>query len=43
MGAQAPVVHRRGGWDALLMAAERVGGRTLLEGPMLILGGSMAL
>jgi hypothetical protein len=35
--------HRRGGWDALLMAAERVGGGTLLGGPMLMLGGSTAL
>jgi hypothetical protein len=35
--------HRRGGWDALLMAAERVGGRTLLGGPMLMLGGSTTL
>jgi GH3 auxin-responsive promoter len=35
--------HRRGGWDALLMASERVGGRALLGGPMLMLGGSTAL
>jgi len=35
--------HRRGGWDALLMAAEAVGGRALLGGPMLMLGGSTAL
>ena len=35
--------HRRGGWDALLMAAERVGGDTLLGGPLLFLGGSTAL
>jgi hypothetical protein len=35
--------HRRGGWDALLMAAERVGGRALLGGPMLMLGGSTTL
>jgi hypothetical protein len=35
--------HRRGGWDALLMAAERVGGGRLLGGPMLMLGGSTAL
>jgi hypothetical protein len=35
--------HRRGGWDALLMAAERVGARALLGGPMLMLGGSTAL
>ena len=35
--------HRHGGWDALLMAAERVGGATLLGGPLLFLGGSTAL
>jgi hypothetical protein len=35
--------HRRGGWDALAMAAERVGGRRLFEGPMLFLGGCTAL
>jgi len=35
--------HRRGGWDALLLAAERVGGECLLGGPMLMLGGSTAL
>ncbi len=35
--------HRRGGWDALLLAAERVGGERLLGGPMLMLGGSTAL
>jgi len=35
--------HRRGGWDALLMAAERVGGAALLGGPLLFLGGSTAL
>jgi len=35
--------HRRGGWDALLMAAERVGGATLLGGPMLFLGGCTRL
>jgi hypothetical protein len=35
--------HRRGGWDALLMAAERAGGATLLGGPLLFLGGSTAL
>ncbi len=35
--------HRRGGWDALLMAAELVGGGALLGGPMLMLGGSTAL
>jgi len=35
--------HRRGGWDALLLAAERVGGERLLGGPMLMLGGSTSL
>jgi len=35
--------HRRGGWDALLLAAERVGGERLLGGPVLMLGGSTAL
>jgi hypothetical protein len=40
---EAFVAHRRGGWDALLMAAERVGGATLLGGPMLFLGGCTRL
>jgi hypothetical protein len=40
---EAVRAHRRGGWDALLMAAEQVGGSTLLGGPMLMLGGSTAL
>jgi hypothetical protein len=40
---EAVTAHRRGGWDALLMAAERVGGSTLLGGPMLLLGGSTSL
>jgi hypothetical protein len=31
--------HRRGGWDALVMAVERVGAPTLPGGPMLFLGG----
>jgi hypothetical protein len=35
--------HRHGGWDALLMAGERIGGAALLGGPMLMLGGSTAL
>jgi hypothetical protein len=35
--------HRKGGWDALLLAAERVGGANLLGGPMLFLGGSTSL
>jgi hypothetical protein len=35
--------HRRGGWDALLLAAGRVGGAHLLGGPMLFLGGSTRL
>jgi GH3 auxin-responsive promoter len=41
--AEAHRSHRRGGWDALLMAVERVGGRRLLGGPMLMLGGSSTL
>ena len=41
--AEAYRSHRRGGWDALLLAAERVGGERLLGGPMLMLGGSTAL
>jgi GH3 auxin-responsive promoter len=40
---EAYLSHRRGGWDALLLAAERVGGERLLGGPMLMLGGSTAL
>ncbi len=35
--------HRRGGWDALLLAVERVGGRRLLDGKLLFLGGSSRL
>jgi hypothetical protein len=35
--------HRQGGWDALCLAAERAGGRRLLGGTMLFLGGSTAL
>jgi hypothetical protein len=35
--------HRKGGWDAFLLAAERAGGAHLLAGPMLFLGGSTAL
>jgi hypothetical protein len=41
--SEAYRAHRRAGWNALLMAAQRVGGRALLEGPMLMLGGSTAL
>jgi hypothetical protein len=40
---EAVRMHRRGGWDALLMAAERVRGAALLGGPMLMLGGSTSL
>ena len=40
---EAFAAHRRGGWDALLMAAERVGARALLGGPMLFLGGCTRL
>jgi len=39
---EALVAHRTGGWDALLAAARLVGGRTLMGGPMLFLGGSTA-
>ena len=35
--------HRRGGWDALVLAAERVGAPQLLGGPMLFLGGCTRL
>jgi hypothetical protein len=35
--------HRRGGWDALLLAAERSGARELLGGPLLFLGGCTRL
>lgn len=35
--------HRKGGWDAFLLAVERVGAAHLLDGPMLFLGGSTAL
>ena len=35
--------HRRGGWDALLVAAERVESDQLLGGPLLFLGGCTAL
>jgi hypothetical protein len=41
--AEAFASHRRGGWDALLMAAERVGARRLFGGPMLFLGGCTRL
>lgn len=41
--AEALASHRRGGWDALLMAAERIGAVRLLGGPMLFLGGCTRL
>ena len=41
--ARALRSHRRGGWNALIMAAERVGGAALVGGPMLFLGGSTTL
>ena len=41
--AEALAAHRRGGWDALLAAARRVGGAALMGGPMLFLGGSTVL
>jgi hypothetical protein len=40
---EALASHRRGGWDALLMAAERMGAARLLGGPMLFLGGCTRL
>jgi hypothetical protein len=40
---EALAAHRKGGWDALLAAARRVGGATLLGGPTLFLGGCTAL
>lgn len=41
--AEALASHRKGGLDALLIAAERAGGSRLLGGPMLFLGGTTAL
>ena len=41
--AEALASHRKGGWDALALAAERAGGANLLGGPMLFLGGSATL
>jgi hypothetical protein len=41
--AEAFRSHRRGGWDAFLMAVERVGAAHLMGGPMLFLGGSTTL
>src|SRR5262245_66425389 len=35
--------HRKGGWDALLLACERVGARQLLGGTVLCLGGGTVL
>ena len=40
---EAMAAHRKGGWDALLLAVERVGAESLLGGPMLFLGGSTTL
>jgi hypothetical protein len=40
---EALASHRRGGWDALLMAVERAGAANLLGGTMLFPGGSSAL
>ncbi|MCI0372290.1 MAG: GH3 auxin-responsive promoter family protein [candidate division NC10 bacterium] len=40
---EALASHRKGGWDAFLLAAERVGPEHLLGGPMLFLGGTSAL
>jgi hypothetical protein len=41
--AEALASHRKGGWDAFLLAAERAGPAHLLGGPMLFLGGTSAL
>jgi GH3 auxin-responsive promoter len=41
--SEALASHRRGGWDALLMASERAGAANLLGGPLMFLGGSTAL
>jgi hypothetical protein len=40
---EALAAHRRGGWDALLRATQVAGGRVLMGGPMLFLGGSTAV
>ncbi|MBI4391170.1 MAG: GH3 auxin-responsive promoter family protein [candidate division NC10 bacterium] len=40
---EALASHRKGGWDAFLLAADRVGTDRLLGGPMLFLGGTSAL
>ena len=40
---EALASHRRGGWDALVMAVEQVGAAELLGGAMLFPGGSSAL
>jgi len=41
--SEALAAHRKGGWDAFLLAADRVGADRLLGGPMLFLGGSSGL
>ena len=43
VSAEALASHRKGGWDALLLAVERAGGAHLLGGPLLFLGGSTRL
>jgi hypothetical protein len=40
---EAFAAHRKGGWDAFVLAAEHTGAAHLLGGPMLFLGGSAAL
>jgi hypothetical protein len=40
---EALASHRKGGWDAMLMAVERVGAATVLGGSLLFPGGSSAL
>lgn len=40
---EALASHRKGGWDALLLAVERVGAAPLLGGSLLFLGGASTL
>jgi hypothetical protein len=40
---EALASHRKGGWDAFVLAADRVGPENLLGGPMLFLGGTSTL
>jgi GH3 auxin-responsive promoter len=43
LSGPALAAQRKGGWDALLLAVERVGADSLLGGPLMFLGGSTAL